>query len=223
MHGWLRRPRSQGRTLTQPAASPAISARIVEHASRDHRVGMRPLSGVSRAGRQVAFVLSAVFASTGCVGSGEGVPNVDVESGPVPTSYGELQAVIFTPVCAARCHGGGVPSKGLPLDAARAIGALVSVSSSEVPDLERITPRRPEDSYLVVKLVRTDARRIGARMPRGGPPYLTDPQIRAIKRWIADGAEESWVYTSTVPSSLTPLGLAEGDGSERENEGEGQW
>ena len=30
---------------------------------------------------------------------------------------------------------------------------------------------------------------VGLRMPRNGPPYLTDDQINQVKQWIQNGAK----------------------------------
>ena len=51
-------------------------------------------------------------------------------------------------------------------------------------------PGDPENSYLVQKL-RGDPGIVGLRMPRNGPPYLTDDQINLIKQWIQDGAKNN--------------------------------
>jgi hypothetical protein len=32
---------------------------------------------------------------------------------------------------------------------------------------------------------------VGLRMPRTGPPYLTDGQIEVIERWIEQGAKNN--------------------------------
>jgi len=49
-----------------------------------------------------------------------------------------------------------------------------------------VIPGDPESSYLVRKLEGRDIN--GLRMPRNGPPYLTDGQITVIRRWIEIGA-----------------------------------
>lgn len=94
--------------------------------------------------------------------------------------------------CAQACHRGGASPKGLSLEPARALQQLVGISSVEAPDLLRVDPGAPERSYLVVKLVPSDSRRVGSRMPRGGPTFFTGAQVRAIKAWIKAGAAEDW-------------------------------
>jgi hypothetical protein len=72
------------------------------------------------------------------------------------------------------------------LSAGNAHGNLVNVSSQEVPDLLRVEPGNPDDSYLVRK-IEGGPNIIGERMPRGRPP-LSDAQIQRIRAWIEDGA-----------------------------------
>jgi len=128
-----------------------------------------------------------------CVGSGVGVPNDEPDPEAVPRSFSDIQTMIFDSMCAAQCHRGGAAPKGLSLEPQRSIRNLVGVASVEAPDLMRVAPGRPEDSYLVVKLVPSDARRVGSRMPRTGPPFASSKQIRAVQRWISAGATEDWV------------------------------
>jgi hypothetical protein len=45
----------------------------------------------------------------------------------------------------------------------------------------------PGGSYLVQKLEGA-ADIVGLRMPRNGPPYLTDAQVAMIRQWIQNGA-----------------------------------
>ena len=130
----------------------------------------------------------------GCVGSGEGLPNLRAAApGEAPTTYAEIQAQVFDPLCAAQCHQGGAAPKGLSLEAGRSHRGLVGTPSVEAPTLMRVRPGDPEGSYLVVKLAASDPRRVGARMPRNGPPFVSDAQLRAIKQWIRDGAADDWV------------------------------
>lgn len=45
---------------------------------------------------------------------------------------------------------------------------------------------RPCDSILYLKV--TPSPPLGARMPRNGPPFLSDAQIRLVHDWISEGA-----------------------------------
>ncbi len=88
------------------------------------------------------------------------------------------------------CHtdaGGRVPPVGMVLLPGRAYDFIVNVAARGKPGAIRIIPGDPENSYLVHKIEgRPDI--AGLRMPRSGPPYLTDGQILIIRRWIELGA-----------------------------------
>ena len=130
----------------------------------------------------------------GCVGSGVGVPYADPDAlGSAPESIEEIQVNIFDARCAPACHGAGGASQGLSLDRGMSIRSLVGVPSNEVPELLRVAAGRSADSYLIVKVAATDARRVGNRMPRSGPPFLTNSEIRGLRRWIDSGAAEDWI------------------------------
>jgi hypothetical protein len=51
----------------------------------------------------------------------------------------------------------------------------------------RVVAGDPESSYLIHKLEGRPGI-VGMRMPRGTGPFLTDGQIRIIRRWIEVGA-----------------------------------
>ena len=75
--------------------------------------------------------------------------------------------------------------QGLRLDDGFSFDNLVGVASSQVPELNRVEPGDPDNSYLVQKLEGTAAQ--GVQMPFGGPP-LDQALIDDIRQWIADGA-----------------------------------
>lgn len=130
--------------------------------------------------------------ATACVGTGEGLPDAAPISGSIPETFQDIESNIFEPVCAAQCHHGGAAPRGLSLEHGRALSMLVGIPSVEDPSMLRVAPGQPDESYLIVKLVQYDARRLGKRMPFTGPPYLGDPQISALRRWIREGATEDW-------------------------------
>jgi hypothetical protein len=88
------------------------------------------------------------------------------------------------------CHTdqGRTPSGGLNLSTSAAYNSLVGVSSRGKPGSILVVPGDPASSYLIAKL-KGSAGIAGLRMPRTGPPYLTDGQIQVIERWIALGAK----------------------------------
>lgn len=130
----------------------------------------------------------------GCVGSGVGVPFTDPdEVGGAPESFEAIQVNIFDARCAPACHAGGGASRGLSLERGLSIRMLVDEPSNEVPDLLRVAPGRADESYLMIKVAPTDERRVGSRMPRNGPPFLTNAEIRGLRRWINAGATDDWI------------------------------
>ncbi len=90
----------------------------------------------------------------------------------------------------SNCHtdaGGRTPPVGMVLLPGRSYDFIVNVPARNKAGAIRIVPGDPENSYLIHKLEgRSDI--AGLRMPRNGPPYLTDGQILIIKRWIQLGA-----------------------------------
>lgn len=65
---------------------------------------------------------------------------------------------------------------------------IVDVVAFEVPELKRIDPGYPDKSYLVKKLIGVDIE--GDRMPRDGPPFLSDRRVEQVRLWVQIGAPE---------------------------------
>jgi len=105
-----------------------------------------------------------------------------------PTFSVQVQQQILTPACVP-CHTdeGRTPSGGLNLKSGTAYSALVNVASTGKAGAVRVIPGNPSGSYLVQKLEGA-ADIVGLRMPRNGPPYLTDAQVQLIRQWIQNGA-----------------------------------
>jgi hypothetical protein len=131
-----------------------------------------------------------------CAGCDEKLRDI---TGPTPElapTLSSIQRNIFTTTDSAgraactNCHttaGGRVPPVGMDLGSPNVHGQIVNVAAVGKPGAIRIIPGDPENSYLIHKIEgRTGI--AGLRMPRSGPPYLTDGQIRVIKRWIELGA-----------------------------------
>jgi hypothetical protein len=104
-----------------------------------------------------------------------------------PTAtFTRVQNEIFTPTCAALgCHDRLGRQSEQQLSAGVAYAQIVNHSSVELPQLMRIAPGDPANSYLYRKI--TGAGITGDRMPQGGP-YLTDSQIKLVRDWIRRGA-----------------------------------
>ncbi len=131
---------------------------------------------------------------SGSFPSGDGVQGGDFAATfavATPSSGATLEAIqasVFTPSCAASgCHTGDSPPEGLRLDAGFSFDNLVDVPSSEVPELLRVEPGNPDDSYLVQKIEGNAD--VGARMPLGGPP-LDQDLIDDIREWITNDATQ---------------------------------
>lgn len=94
---------------------------------------------------------------------------------------------IFATTCAlAGCHSAATAQEGLVLAAGSAYANLVNVPSSQRPELDRIAPGLPDDSYLIMK-IRGDAGIQGGRMPLNRPA-LSQAQIDTIVTWVEQQA-----------------------------------
>ena len=130
------------------------------------------------------MVFSVVLAEVGC-GSSPAAPTT-----PTPTvSFAtQIQAQIFDPGCIS-CHTdvGRNPSGGLNLKSGTAFAQLVGVAAPQKPGATLVIAGNPSGSYLVQKLEGA-ADIVGSRMPRTGPPFLSDAQVALIRLWIQNGA-----------------------------------
>jgi uncharacterized protein (TIGR03118 family) len=108
---------------------------------------------------------------------------------PPSVTLAQLQTSIFTPRCSG-CHTGNgtsLPGSMNLTTAAATFASLVGVASIENPQLKRVAPNDPANSYIIHKLTGTD---IGttARMPFGGP-FLDQATIDQVSSWISAGAQ----------------------------------
>jgi hypothetical protein len=136
-----------------------------------------------------ALLLAA--GAAGCAGNGDGLDqngqplSAGGAGGPVTADFQSIQDNVFTPIC-AKCHIGASAPEGLQLDAGHSYNLLVGVPSSEQPNLLRVKPGDPDDSYMVHKI--ENAQGIsGGQMPLGETP-LPQATIDAIRQWITNGA-----------------------------------
>jgi hypothetical protein len=104
-----------------------------------------------------------------------------------PTAtFTRVQNEIFTPTCAQLgCHDPLGRQESMILSPGRAYAMTVGVASVETPQLARVTPADPSNSYLYRKI--TGAGITGDRMPQNLTP-LTDAQIKLVRDWIRRGA-----------------------------------
>ena len=115
-------------------------------------------------------------------------PTASTSTTSTAPTLAQIQTQIFDPGCSP-CHTdvGRTPSGALNLKAGSAFANLVNVQSSGLPGAVRVIAGNASGSYIVQKLEGA-AGIAGLRMPRNGPPYLTDAQVKMIRDWITAGA-----------------------------------
>jgi hypothetical protein len=146
--------------------------------------------------------------TAGCAGNGDGL-NQNGEpigsasggsssgSSTVTADFQSISDNVFTPIC-SKCHIGASAPEGLQLDAAHAYNMLVGVPSVEEPNLLRVNPGNPDESYMVLKIEGAPGID-GAQMPFGETP-LPQATIAAIRQWITNGAAND--SSSSTSASL---------------------
>ena len=72
------------------------------------------------------------------------------------------------------------------LTEATAYDELVNRASTEKPDLFRVNPGNPDDSYLIHKLEGREGI-VGGRMPLASTP-LSEAELELVRTWVAEGA-----------------------------------
>jgi hypothetical protein len=136
--------------------------------------------------KRLAVLLLALLCACGQLKETPTSPGGSGEPIDPTATFTRVQNEIFTPTCAALgCHDSLGQQQGLVLSPGRAYGNVVGKASTEMPQLMRIAPSDPANSYLYRKI--TGAGITGARMPQGGP-YLTDAQTKLVRDWIRRGA-----------------------------------
>ena len=137
---------------------------------------------------------SLLAATIGAAGCDESLKTVAGPSPNLQPTFSSIRTEIFENTDMAgrtscvTCHTdqGRSPSANLNLRA-DPYSALVNAPSRARAGAVLVVPGDPDNSYLIQKLEgRTGI--AGLRMPRNGPPYLTDGQMLIIRRWIETGA-----------------------------------
>jgi len=142
--------------------------------------------------------LSSLLLGIACILSFGCDEKLSTVAGPTPNlepTFASIQTDIFqasdslgrTPCTQCHSSTGRNPSGGFDLNPDVAYTNLVNANVREKPGAIRVIPGDPDNSYLVQKL-EGSAAITGRRMPFSGPPYLTDGQIKIIRRWIQIGA-----------------------------------
>jgi hypothetical protein len=140
----------------------------------------------------LSLIVHCAIWLAGCAGNGQ---DLDENGNPVgndgglpvafdPT-YTNIQQNVFGAIC-IECHVGATAPQGLMLDSDHAYDSLVNVHSNEEPNLFRVAPGDPDDSYIIHKL-EGGPNIVGGQMPLNRPP-LSQETINAIRVWIAQGA-----------------------------------
>lgn len=88
-------------------------------------------------------------------------------------------APIFAKHC-VMCHSGPKAAAGLSLD------SLAGILKG-TPKEKMVIPGSPAKSELVQRIKGTKT----PRMPKNGPPWLTDQETTTVEKWIAAGAGEA--------------------------------
>jgi hypothetical protein len=135
----------------------------------------------------LAFTVGLTFLSCGKLNEIT-APPPPVEPPDPSATFTRVQTEIFTPTCAViGCHdpAGQANSAGLNLRPGTAYAQIVGTPSSQMPQLRRVAPNDPDNSYLYRKI--TGVGIISDRMPQASPP-LSDAQIRLVRDWIRRGA-----------------------------------
>ena len=151
---------------------------------------------MSSARYKTMVALLAAAALFGCAGNGNGLDSNgnpitpgSGSGGALTADFESIQENVFTPIC-TKCHIGAGAPMGLQLDAAHSYAMLVGVPSVEQPNVLRVAPGDPNDSYIIRKLEGAPGIS-GVQMPANGPPYLPQSTIDVISQWITNGAPQS--------------------------------
>jgi hypothetical protein len=144
-----------------------------------------------RSTKLIALVAALALGLAGC---DEQLSEV---AGPTPElepTFSSIQREIFNTTDAGgrqaciTCHVAGGPAGFMSLVEGVSYGNLVGRTSGAKPGAIRVIPGDPDNSYLVQKLAGAPGI-VGERMPRTTGPFLTEGQIRIIRRWIELGAQ----------------------------------
>lgn len=121
-------------------------------------------------------------------------------AGPTPNlqpTLSSIQREIFSTAdsagraACAQCHtniGRNPVVPGFLLIEGQSFNSLVNRASVNKPGAVIVIPGDPDSSYLIQKLEGRSGI-VGLRMPRNGPPFLTEGQVAIIRRWIQLGAK----------------------------------
>ncbi len=105
-------------------------------------------------------------------------------------TFTQIQQTIFDTSCAVLgCHACANAPWGLNLEASSSYANLVNVPARSKPDVERVSPGRPDSSYIINVLENSPGITV-SRMPFGQDALPSD-QIEMIRFWIDAGAKNN--------------------------------
>jgi hypothetical protein len=117
--------------------------------------------------------------------------NADTDPATSVSFSTQIRPVLSRPMAGCDCHmpGAGGPGPatvitGLDLSSLSSLRAGGRSSGSRI-----VVSLEPCSSILYQKV--DEAPPFGSRMPLGGPPFLSDEEIRFIHDWIAEGAADN--------------------------------
>lgn len=150
------------------------------------------------------FIVYSLFWTVLCVscrGDGAGLTESGDLLTPGSLSFaGQIQP-IFDTNC-IRCHApggvgfietGGAQNNGLDLTRGSSYGKLVNQPTFQAPEISprwRVLPNEPDSSYVIQKST-SDSPKSGNRMPKDGPPFLSQSEIQLLRTWIEQGAQNN--------------------------------
>ncbi len=114
--------------------------------------------------------------------------NADSAPATPVTFAAQIRPILSRPMAGCGCHiptatGAGPATQITGLDLS-SVTTLKAGGHNSGPNI--VVPLEPCTSILYEKV--SIAPPFGSRMPLGGPPYLTDDEIRLVHDWIAEGA-----------------------------------
>jgi hypothetical protein len=178
--------RAQARQMRRLSLEIEIRARL-------SRLGLHPRPTQRRRGRLVErLATSAPLAAlalqlSSCGNGGGGI----LDPVPPPHVYStDIEPLLESGCAKSGCHDAVSASADLVLEEGRSYDQLVGVESSQLPEMNRVEPFRPDSSYLLHKLWGThlEVGGTGEQMPSDADP---DPGLgNRVELWIADGAKD---------------------------------
>ncbi|MCD6119999.1 hypothetical protein J7K50_09225 [bacterium] len=127
---------------------------------------------------------------------------------PIPSFNDDIYSIIEASCIS--CHGIGGAS-GLDMsNTSTAFENLVNESSAQVPEIYRIEPFEPGQSYLICKLLDGCPINTGVRMPKDADP-LPESEFLDILRWVYTGANEGAPDPTKIYFAAPILRLVSGE------------